>query len=907
VIGQTLSHYRVTAALGAGGMGEVYRATDTNLGRDVAIKVLPAEVAQDPERLGRFKREAQLLAALNHPNIAAIYGLEEADGKPFLALELVGGEDLKQHLERGPIPVDEALAIAVQVAEALEEAHEKGIVHRDLKPANVKLTPDGKVKVLDFGLAKAYSGDSASGSSADLSQSPTLAHSGTQAGVILGTAAYMSPEQARGKAVDKRADIWSFGVLLWEMLTARPLFAGETVSDTLAAVLRQEIEYGELPEAAPSGVRALLRRCLERDPRQRLRDIGEARIRLAEPPGGALPLAQPPRPGRGLAGPGLVAAIGLVLGLLAGLTSRWIWPEPGSVPLRKYRIPAAQAKGAWNTPAAALSPDGQRIAYVDRGQLWVRELDELTPRRVSSSERADAPFWSPDGGSIGFFDQQALELRSVPLAGGETRTICDLPRSWVENTATWGTTGSIVFGTRSGQLYEVPELGGQPRLRLAPGVSRDVVGFKYPQFLPGGDRLLAVASRAEGEPGVVIVTGEEWTWVPGLEHGLWFVTYSPSGHLLASGPTQDTGVWAVPFSPQSGRAGGEPFRVSETGVYPMASRDGTLMYVTQGLEQLAWVDREGRTIASIGQPQPEISQPAISPDGRQVAVAAVEDGRSDIWVHDSDRGTKWPLTADAPWDSQPAWAPSGETIALTSGRRELDEDGRPEGEEAVLDSPLRGRVSAVYSVPVGGQAEPTPLAVSEQPTFEAEYSPDGRHLVFATVAVEGGNDEEGWDYDIWHLPLSDGGAPAPLIATPASELLPTFAPDGRHLAFMSDRTGRLEIYVTTFPEADRTWGPISTDGGVQPKWSRHGELFYIDQEGLMAVRVDTSSGFSWSPPERVFTQDELGARLVDPSQVPIGVRYDVAADGQRFVVVRSLAGPDSGITVVQNWLAEFGS
>jgi Tol biopolymer transport system component len=911
VIGKTLSHYRITAALGAGGMGEVYRATDTKLHRDVAIKVLPSEVAQDEGRLARFQREAQLLASLNHPNIAAIHGLEEADGKPFLVLELVEGEDLRQRLVRGAIPVDDAIGIARQVAEGLEAAHESGIVHRDLKPANVKLTADGKVKVLDFGLAKAFAADAGSGRfSSDLSESPTLAHTGTAAGVIRGTAAYMSPEQARGKAVDKRADIWAFGVLLFEMLTGRTLFSSETVSDTLAAVLRQEVDWSRLPGETPAGIRGLLRRCLEREPKRRLRDIGEARIRLADDPGeGPAVESAPSRQGFRRIGLGVV--LGLVVGgLLAGLVSRLIGSDPASVPLRKYRIPAARHRGGWNTPTAALSPDGARVAYVDAGQLWVRELRDLTPRRVSSSRGAGAPFWSPDGRWIGYFDRQALELKSVSLAGGEERSICAVPRYWEGGVATWGSTGAIVFSTRTGRLHEVPSLGGEPRLRLEPDPARGVTAFAYPQFLPGEERLLAVAILREGQQRAVIVSGEEWAPISGMEHDVLFARFSPTGHILyARG--EEGGIWAAPFSVPSGRATGKAFRVSETGIYPMATGDGTLMYVSPDREQMVWVDRSGRVLAPIGQPQPLIHQPAISPDRRQVAVSALEGGRTDIWIHDSDRGTKWPLTADAPIDVQPAWAPSGKTLAFTSTGRSVGEGSEPGAQEprptdsSSLSRWIREAATSVFSMPAKGNAEPTPLVVLEERTFEPDLSRDGKHLVFATLSFGDQGESEDPDYDIWVLSRSEGATPAPLIATPASELLPALAPDGRHLAFMSDRTGRLEIYVSSFPDARQTWGPISTDGGVQPKWSARGELFYIDSEGLMSVEIDTSSGFSWSAPERVFTEEQVSARLVDPAQLPIAVRYAVADDGERFVIVRSLAGPDSGITVVQNWLAEF--
>ncbi len=489
-------------------MGEVYRATDLNLHRDVAIKILPAHVAQDADRLSRFRREAHLLAALNHPNIAAIYGLEEADGHPFLALELVEGEDLSERLKHGAVPVDEALAIALQVAEALEEAHNKGIVHRDLKPANVKLTPDGKVKVLDFGLAKAWAGGATDGSSAsaEVSQSPTLAFTGTVAGVILGTAAYMSPEQARGKPVDKRSDVWAFGVLLWEMLVGRRLFTGDTITDIIAAVVTREPDLAALPKATPPAVRRLVGRCLQKDPRRRLPDMGTARLELQDVLSGVAGAESAPAP----TDDGVMrvaraartrerwawAVLALTLGGLAGYL---VVQRLGVIPQK----PGAAAHFLVDTPEnlsfsefpdqLAMSPDGRNLVFIATAtdgtrRLWIRPLDSLEARPLAGTDEVETPFWSPDSASIAFF--VAGELRKLALSGGSVQRICAIPRTGTAG-ATWNDDGTIIFstGAASATLYQVSAAGGEATPLTTLDQSRGETGHWWPQFLPGGRQI----------------------------------------------------------------------------------------------------------------------------------------------------------------------------------------------------------------------------------------------------------------------------------------------------------------------------------------------------------------------------------------------------------------------------------
>jgi hypothetical protein len=509
--GSRLGPYEIKGAIGAGGMGEVFRARDTKLGRDVAIKVLPAAFAQDAERVARFRREAQLLASLNHPNIAAIYGLEETDGVLALALELVEGEDLAERLKRGPIPVEEATSIAKLIAEALEEAHEKGVVHRDLKPANVKLTPDGKVKVLDFGLAKAWSGEGpGAAASADFSHSPTLAHTGTAAGLILGTAAYMSPEQARGKAVDRRADIWAFGVVLYEMLTGRRLFEGETVTDVLAAVVRQDIGWEALPAATPASVRRLLHRCLDRDPRLRLRDIGECRVAL-----GAPDAAVPADPSVAASGAGArsagfwpaVAIACLLAGAAAGalVASRWLASSSKKAD-RPARAVVLAAQGRKLQDSQAISPDGRFVAYTASGVLWIRNLGELAAREVKGSSGAQAVFWSPRSDAVAFATDRALS--KVGVAGDAPVELCRLASGEFTG-GTWSATKGIVFtlarANWNGDVLRVPEAGGEPEVFARADPAKRERRLTQPHFLPDGQTLLYSVITLDSNEGELAV------------------------------------------------------------------------------------------------------------------------------------------------------------------------------------------------------------------------------------------------------------------------------------------------------------------------------------------------------------------------------------------------------------------
>jgi Tol biopolymer transport system component len=906
LIGRTLAHYRITAAIGAGGMGEVYRATDTKLGRDVAIKVLPAEVASDAERLARFEREAKLLASLNHTNIAHVYGFESAappDGPAthFLAMELVEGSDLADRLKRGPVPVDEAVAIARQVAEALEEAHDKGIVHRDLKPGNVKATPDGKVKVLDFGLAKAYAGESASGSGADLSQSPTLAHTGTAAGLILGTAAYMSPEQARGKAVDKRADIWAFGVLLYEMLAGRQLFAGETVSDVLAAVLTREPDWGALPATTPPGLRRLLRRCLERDPRRRLHDIADAHFDLEEPapPAGG---AGPGHPSDGAAARSpvrrLVGAAALtLLGVLAGaLAVSRMARAPAPRPVHFATALSLGEDLMQRGSGVVLSPDGTRIVFRSaqdgRQGLFLRSLDQLDARFIPGTENATAPFFSPDGAWLAFSvapGSRGAELMKTRFEGGAPIHVGETASSVLAGftvSGSWSEDGEILFSGSSPVIQRVSALGGQATAATELDASRGEQRHVQPVWLPGGRGLLYVAD-AGGLQDVMVASGDGGKGRVLVQGGT-SPRYAATGYLLFA---RDKTLLAAPFDLRSLQLTGEPFPVVEGldvavyGSYRIArfdlSPNGTLAYLVDRPVarngQLVFVDRQGKATAAFEETGTYLV-PRISPDGARVAYAAIDDqsGQRDVWVGDLKRGTRTRLTLAKGASTDPIWTPDGQGVTYASTR-----------DQGSL---------ALYTSPADGSGEPTRLSPGVDPggggrfLLPGTWLRDVSGLVFHAIET---SDDIG-------ILRPDSGAEEMLLASRFAELEPSLSPDDRFMAYVSDESGRREVYVRSLGGAARRV-QVSSEGGDEPVWSpRGGEMFYRQGPRMIAVPVSTASGgVTLGTPAVLFE----GRYDVDPFNHD-ATNYDVTPDGQRFLMVRPVAEPAGSreqLNVVVNW------
>jgi serine/threonine protein kinase/Tol biopolymer transport system component len=877
--GTNLGSYEILLQIGAGGMGEVYKAHDTKLGREVAIKVLPEAFAHDAERLSRFQREAKMLASLNHPNIATIHGLEHSNGTHFLIMELVSGETLAERIKRDrAVPIEEALAIAKQIAEALETAHEKGIIHRDLKPANVKVTPEGKVKVLDFGLAKAFAGD---GASEDPSNSPTLSMTATMHGVILGTAAYMSPEQARGKSVDKRTDIWAFGCVLYELLTGKHAFEGETVTEILAAVLKGEPDWQVLPSTTPVQIRSLLRRCLQKDKTLRMQAAGDARIEIQEAliaPTPAEPISvAPSRPGRTwrqMAVFGLALLVGMAV---SGLAVWNLKPAPAKPVSRMViNLPPGDQLAAQDFPAIAISPDGTQLAYVaihaGTRQIFLRALDSLEAKPLSGTEGANTPFFSPDGQSLGFF--AGGRLKKISVSGGAALT---LGNAAVPSGATWGSNGTIIFApTAASVLEQISDAGGAPQALTH--LDNGDVAHGWPELLPSSNAVLFAGGGGGPNPEIAVQSrssGERRNLVAGgtAPH------YAATGHLIFA---QGGNLMAVPFDGRRLQVTGAAIPVVEGvlqsgfvgGVQYALSNTGSLVYVLGGslaAERLVWVSRNGTEQALAAPPRTYI-YPRISPEGRRVAVGIVEEGIQ-LWLYDLARDALTRLTFGGNTNFNAAWTPDGKRIAFLSNK---------EGPQNVFWQLADGS---------GGLER---LTTSEYTQPPRSFSSDGKLLAFVEIDPTTG-------YDIWILRLSDRKA-QPFLRTPFNESVPAFSPDGRSLAYISDESGRFEIYVQPYPGPGSKY-QISTEGGTEPVWNPNGkELFYRSGDKMMAVDITTQPSFSVGKPRMLFQ----GPYVPTPITFPF---YDVSPDGQRFLMIKPSEQTSSSsltqIVVVQNWFEEL--
>jgi serine/threonine-protein kinase len=892
VIGSRLGPYEITAKLGEGGMGEVYRATDSRLDREVAIKVLPLAFLEDEDRLARFEREARLLAQLHHPNIASIHGLEEAEGARALVMELVEGPTLAERLEPGALPLEETLGIARQIAEALEEAHEKGIIHRDLKPQNVKVTADGRVKVLDFGLAKAMDpvgGASGAGSASQLAASPTLTLGATVQGVILGTAAYMAPEQAAGAAVDRRADIWSFGVVLYEMLSGRRLFEGETVSHVLASVLKEEPDFSLLPDEVPPRIRRLLRRCLRKKPRERLQAIGDARLVIDEVLAGTTdeapaaisePAASPRRPPWPLLGAAGLAA--LAVGLLAGRSLLAPRAEP-ALPLRvELAFPAGQMlHEADGHPAIALSADGRRIALAvwggeDRsrsGIVW-RDLGRLEWQRLDGSEAARAPFFSPDGEWLGFFAD--TDLVKVPLAGG--RPIRLAAADFRSRGAVWGRDGFIYFSQGTNHPIErIPDSGGAAEPVTQLDAAREERTHRWPELTPDGSALLFTSDTAASPTfyddarieAVRLATGERHVVVEKASMARMLaddlLVYANAGNLFAVAVDPRT---LVPVGRPVALEQEVATNVGSGSVNFAISRAGAAVWVGGDLRSAVgaplWFARDGSTTPSELQVSVDVLQLALSPDGRRVALRGgdVRAGvGQDLWVGDLERGTVSRLTFDENAD-HPVWSPDGQRIAYL---RTL----RPAG----VANPAGGSEIAWKLADGSGETE---VLVGAGAGAPQAFSPDGSQLVLARWT-------DASLLDLMIVDVDPPGEPRPLVATPQEEYAATISPDGRWIAYSASGSGTFEVFVQPFPAGTGKW-QISAASGFEPRWSADGrELFFRNEGGrLYRVAVDgRGEQFQASTPELLF-EGLLGGR--NPRS------YGVSSDGRRFLSLRLFEG-----------------
>ncbi len=878
MVGKTLGHYEILEPLGSGGMGEVYRARDTKLDRDVAIKVLPEDFATDQDRLARFEREAKLLASLNHANIAAIYGLEDEGEQRFIAMELVEGETLAERISRsGRIEVDEALDIVRQIAEALEAAHENGVIHRDLKPANVVVTPKGKAKVLDFGLAKAYEADgSSSNISPDLSHSPTMA-AVTRTGVILGTAAYMSPEQARGKSVDKRTDIWAFGCVLYEMLAGTKAFAGETVSDTMAAILKEEPDWSELATETPFLIRRLLRRCLEKDRKRRIPDIGMARFEiddaLADPESGE---ALPSHKTVGRRGVLLAAAATA----LVATTGTWLVLGRATMAAGVVRF-TVQVEGGHEMftgegPRLAMSPDGRTLAYVGQGGVYLRALDRAESSVLEGTERAESPFFSPDGQWLGFVRDGGLKKISmeggsaVDITGGDEFVGRYAGASWARN-------DTIVYAKQGSRaLWRVPAAGG---------VSEEITTFddggtepfrRWPQVLDGGGREVLytrLPSRDWEDAQIVVEDFDSGALTIVAAPGV-YGRYVSSGHIVYV--TGTGAVLAVPYDLAGRQVTGDPFAV-ESGVRvaifgggaSLAVSDGGTAAFVHGSNEtrnvLWWVSRSGRRIRQLGDPL-SIFYVNLSPDEEKLVLDTGSPSGGSIWLVDGATGVRDRVTFDDVWAFSPIWSPAGDRVAYVSYSSEHEAD-------TVFVQDVRG----------GGPPLPVHPAKPEANLWVSSWFADW--LAFSET-------DDGLE-KLFVLRLDGGAAPIPVARSSEAQTSPQFSPAGRWLAYESEEGDQPEIYVVSFPELGNK-RQVSTEGGRAPRWSPDGsELFFWTRDGTLMV----SRGWGSEVPVREPLQD-----LFQEGDMLSYHQYVVASGEEQFLLgLRNPASLANEIHVVVNW------
>jgi Tol biopolymer transport system component/tRNA A-37 threonylcarbamoyl transferase component Bud32 len=892
--GSRFGTYDVEALIGAGGMGDVYRATDTALKRRVALKVLSESFVGDPNRLARLQREAELLAALNHANIAHIYGIERSGGTTALVMELVEGDTLATRLAQGPLPPSDALGVALQIVAALEAAHEQRIVHRDLKPANIKVKSDGTVKVLDFGIAKALDARAISGSQPPVLTTPAM----TEAGVVLGTAAYMSPEQARGKPVDKRADVWAFGCVLYEMLTGRPAFAGDDVTTTLARVLEREPDLGALPRGLAPGVRQALELCLQKDPKKRLRDIGDVRLALE---GGLAAPAAPSAAAPAWRRAWPIAAALVVGALFAGAFLLWNQRPPqtaapaAALPVSRFVItpPASAPLSNLAGYDVIISPDGKRIAYFSqdpagsgRTQLYVRELDGLEARPIQGADASGAgnlnPFFSPDGKWIAYRQPQKGIVR-VSVEGAPSIKLADDPQTFVGGD--WGADDTIVYSTGN-DIWRMSAGGGGDKKSLTPHDEAQIVtGLASPTLLPGGRAVLF--GRIDGaveRVGVLdLTTGEQKILVEGGQNPTYVAA---TGHLVFA---RGTTLMAAPFDAAELSLTGEPVALIQGVRHPSSqnaadyalSQNGTLVYVPDDGQMagagfaVVWVDRAGRVVGKALEEVVDTARdPRLSPDETRLVLSTGNFGDGSIWVYDLRGRPPIPLAVGG-GSRGPVWSPDGKRIAF------LRVSVQPPGIYTTLSD--------------GSMLNPEPLRANGLRGLPAVWSSSGE-LILVT--------QGSGSADIVATAAAPEGEVRPIVATNDFEIDPALSPDGRWLAYASNRTGEPEIWVKRYPDGVPV--RVSRSGGFEPVWSTDGkELFFLQGNAMMSVAgLDSSGDFSFGAPTQLF----VGAFFTIPN--PAARTYTVARDGRFLMIQPPGSGPNNlqnpgSIVVVQNWIEEL--
>jgi len=886
--GRAVGPYEVVEHIGSGGMGEVYRARDTKLNRDVALKILPDVFALDPGRLARFRREAQLLASLNHPHIAGIYGLEESNDVHALVLEFVDGPTLADRIALGTVPVDEALPIARQIAEALESAHEHGIVHRDLKPANIKLRHDGTVKVLDFGLAKALEpGAGVEGGAASITSPPV-----TEAGAILGTPAYMSPEQAKGHRADKRSDVWAYGCVLYEMLAGKRPFRGDDVGDSMAAVLRDEPDWNALPAAVRPPVRTLIQGCLEKDRRQRVADLSTARFLLDERRTSTATTSETAAAVKPIGWRTLVLG-GLVLAAAIAVVAEWSRRPSPEMPIARFAI-APAAVLATNSPFRDLdvSPDGRHLVYLTgtgpaSTDLWVRTIDRLDAVPLQGLQMPRWPFFSADSQWIGFFS--AGELKKLSVKDRAPVSICHVQGA--PQGASWNQRHTIAFATTDPAtgLLSVSADGGEPTVLTKPNPEAGEVDHLFPSFLPSGDAVLFTVTTNSGIDNSQVAvldlrTGERKTLIRSGSNA----RYVETGHIVY---VSAGGLRAVRFDPTGLNVTGESVALVERVLTKPAgaadfsvSGQGTLIYLAGDVagpqRSLVWVDRQGREERINVVPRAYV-YPRLSPDGTRIALD-IRDQDNDIWVWDLAHETLSPVTRDPAPDIAPIWTPDGRDIIFGS---------------------TRNGAQNVFRQPADGSRPAERLTAAESPQFPLSISPDGTQVV---VRQQTSNADLGFDLVLLRLasPMPSGGATLVPMRTAYPKDNGVISPNGRWLAYESNESNQYQIYVGPFPDVDRGRWKVSTSGGRSPLWAPNGrELFYLDTNGFLTrVPVETSDTFDYGKP----------ARVLHTSYYTLNIRtYDVSRDGQKFLMIKNAdAGSQEtlasqGIIVVQNWFEDL--